>query len=59
MKDIFRGERIEVGLNSPEAITIALEPLDYRVYVVENDPRISTEVHEVVTLRVIRGPSSS
>ncbi len=35
MKEIFSGERIEVGEKSPEALTIALEPLDYRVYVVE------------------------
>ncbi len=35
MKEIFTGERIEVGEKSPEALTIALEPLDYRVYVME------------------------
>ena len=35
MKEIFNGEQIEVGEDSPETLTIALEPFDYRVYVTE------------------------
>lgn len=35
MKDIFTGERIEVGDRSSDALSVPLEPLDYRVYVME------------------------
>ena len=35
LKEIFTGERMEVGDKSPEALTVALEPLDFRVYVLE------------------------
>jgi glycosidase len=35
MKEIFTGEEIEVGEDSPETLAIALEPFDYRVFVAE------------------------
>lgn len=35
MREIFTSERIEVGETSRESLTLALEPLDYRVYVLE------------------------
>lgn len=35
MKEMFTGERIEVGEKSPWMVTVALEPLDYRVYFTE------------------------
>ncbi|MBM2841481.1 MAG: alpha-amlyase [Bacteroidetes bacterium] len=37
MREIFLGDRIEVGEKSPWSLTLALEPLDYRVYVTEKN----------------------
>jgi hypothetical protein len=35
MKDVFTGDRIEVGAKSIDTVATELEPLDYRVYVLE------------------------
>jgi glycosidase len=35
IKDVFTGERIEVGAQSPDTVAVTLEPMEYRVYALE------------------------